>query len=252
MSTPVSLNAELPPESTYGTYLAPNRALEFDDEGLDFSRTGRTARACASGRSPTWTTAASRRPGRAAAGHRGRADQGLGVLLDAAHGTSTSTWCRARRTSRSTSSGTPRRRWHPEGHPADTAGTVDALSFLGCMVDEWSFDGSERRHPEVHLRVRRARHRLDAGVRRADLPHAAATSLYSFEHAAAWLRRHPDRADDDRARHGPDGGDQLPRLQVLGEEQPGAAEHRPGRACPRSRSRVAARSRARSSPSTRT
>ena len=33
MTTPVSLNFRQ--EATYGTYLAPNRAFEFDDEDLD-------------------------------------------------------------------------------------------------------------------------------------------------------------------------------------------------------------------------
>lgn len=185
MTTPVSLNFR--PEATYGTYLAPNRALEIDAESLDFT--------------PNWSDGQGLRVGsftdldyrsvettRQGAGGVTVAAQtkGLGILLDAAHGTSTSTLV----------SGTTFQQVHQfalnpaslciqKGIPQTTAGTVDALSFLGCMVDSWSFDGSSDAIPtfDFNFDVRD----IDSLQSFAALtyPTLLATSLYSFEHAAA-------------------------------------------------------------------
>lgn len=185
MTTPVSLNFRA--EATYGTYLAPNRALEIDGESLDFS--------------PNWSDGQGLRVGaftdldyrsvettRQGAGGVTVAAQtkGLGVVLDAAHGTSTSTLV----------SGTTYQQVHQfalnpnslciqKGIPQTTAGTVDALSFLGCMVDSWSFDGSSDAIPtfDFNFDVRD----IDSLQSFAALtyPTLLATSLYSFEHATA-------------------------------------------------------------------
>lgn len=185
MTTPVSLNFRA--EATYGTYLAPNRALEFDSEGLDFN--------------PNWSDGQGLRVGaftdldyrsvettRQGGGPVSLAAQtkGMGVLLDAAHGTSTSTLV----------SGTTYQQVHQfalnpaslciqKGVPQTTAGTVDALSFLGCMVESWSFDGANDAVPtfEFNFDVRD----IDSLQSFAALtyPTLLATSIYSFEHAAA-------------------------------------------------------------------
>lgn len=185
MTTPVSLNFRA--ESTYGTYIAPNRALEFDDEGLDFT--------------PNWSDGKGLRVGalsdldyrsvettRQGGGPVSIAAQtkGLGVVLDAAHGSSTSTLV----------SGTTYQQVHQFGNspasltiqkgiPQTTSGTVDPLSFLGCMVDSWSFDGSNDAVPmfEFNFDVRD----IDSLQSFAALtyPTMLATSLFSFEHGAA-------------------------------------------------------------------
>lgn len=185
MTTPVSLNFRA--EATYGTYLAPNRALEFDEEDLDFS--------------PNWQDGKGLRVGaftdldyrsvettRQGGGGVTLAAQtkGMGVLLDAAHGVSTSTLV----------SGTTYQQVHQfalnpaslciqKGIPQTTAGTVDALSFLGCMVDSWGFDGSNDAVPTFNFKfdVRD----LDSLQSFAALtyPTLLPTSIYSFEHATA-------------------------------------------------------------------
>lgn len=185
MTTPVSLNFRA--EASYGTYLAPNRALEFDTEGLDFT--------------PNWSDGKGLRVGaltdldyrsvettRQGSGPVSLAAQtkGLGVLLDSAHGTSTSTLV----------SGTTYQQVHQFGNsptslciqkgiPQTTAGTVDALSFLGCMVESWSFDGANDDVPmfEFSFDVRD----IDSTQSFAALtyPTLLPTSIYSFEHATA-------------------------------------------------------------------
>lgn len=185
MTTPVSLNFRA--ESTYGTYLAPNRALEFDDEGLDFA--------------PTWSDGNGLRVGaltdldyrsvetsRAGSGPVKIAAQtkGLGVLLDAAHGSSTSTLVSGSTYQQVHQFGTsPASLCIQKGIPQTTAGTVDALSFLGCMVDSWSFDGSGDAVPmfEFNFDIRD----IDSLQSFAALtyPTLLPTSIYSFEHVAA-------------------------------------------------------------------
>lgn len=185
MTTPVSLNFRA--EAVYGTYLAPNRALEFDDEDLDFS--------------PNWSDGKGLRVGaftdldyrsvetsRQGDGGVTIAAQtkGLGVLLDSAHGVSTSTLV----------SGTTYQQVHQlalnpaslciqKGIPQTTAGTVDALSFLGCMVDSWGFDGGNDAVPTFNFKfdIRD----IDSLQSFAALtyPTLAPTSIYSFEHATA-------------------------------------------------------------------
>lgn len=185
MTTPVSLNFRA--EATYGTYLAPNRALEIDGETLDFA--------------PNWSDGQGLRVGaytdldyrsvettRQGSGGVTIAAQtkGLGVVLDAAHGSSTSTLV----------SGSTYQQVHQfgvslgslciqKGVPQTTAGTVDALSFLGCMVESWSFDGSNDAVPtfEFNFDVRD----IDSLQSFAALtyPTLLPTGLYSFEHATA-------------------------------------------------------------------
>lgn len=185
MTTPVSLNFRQ--EASYGTYLAPNRALEFDDEGLDFApnwsdgnglRVGaltdldyRSVETTRQGSGPVSITAQTK---------------GLGVLLDAAHGSSTSTLVSGSTYQQVHQFGTnPASLTIQKGIPQTTAGTVDALSFLGCMVDSWSFDGSGDAVPmfEFNFDVR------DIVSTQAfaalTYPTLAATSIYSFEHSAA-------------------------------------------------------------------
>lgn len=185
MSTPVSLNFRA--ESTYGTYVAPNRAFEFDDEGLDFT--------------PNWKDGQGLRVGaytdldyrsvettRQGAGPVtiGAQTKGMGLLLDAAHGSSTSTLVSGSTYQQVHQFGAaPASLCIQKGTPQTTAGTVDALSFLGCMVDEWSFDGAGDDVPKFTFGfdIRD----IDSLQPFAALtyPTLLPTSLYSFEHAAA-------------------------------------------------------------------
>lgn len=185
MSTPVSLNFRA--ESTYGTYLAPNRALEFDDEGLDFMpnwKDGQGLRVSSFSDLDYRSVETSRQgsgPVTIAA-----QTKGLGVLLDAAHGSSTSTLVSGSTYQQVFQFGnSPASLSIQKGTPQTTAGTVDALSFLGCMVDEWSFDGSNDDIPKFTFGfdVRD----IDSTQAFAALtyPSLLPTSLYSFEHAAA-------------------------------------------------------------------
>lgn len=185
MTTPVSLNFRQ--EATYGTYIAPNRAFEFDDEDLDFK--------------PNWSDGQGLRVGaltdldyrsvetsRQGDGGVTIAAQtkGLGILLDAAHGVSTSTLVAG-----STYQQVHQLALNPaslciqKGIPQTTAGTVDALSFLGCMVDSWGFDGGNDAVPTFNFKfdVRD----IDSLQSFAALayPTLLPTSIYSFEHAAA-------------------------------------------------------------------
>lgn len=185
MTTPVSLNFRA--ESTYGTYIAPNRALEFDDEGLDFT--------------PNWSDGKGLRVGaltdldyrsvettRQGGGPVSVAAQtkGLGVVLDSAHGSSTSTLVSGSTYQQVHQFGnSPTSLCIQKGVPQTTSGTVDALSFLGCMVESWSFDGSSDAVPmfEFIFDVRD----IDSLQSFAALtyPTLLPTSLFSFEHGAA-------------------------------------------------------------------
>jgi hypothetical protein len=174
-------------ESTYGTYVAPNRALEFDQESIDFAPNWSDGQGL---RVNSYTDLDYRSVETTRQGSGGvtvaAQTKGLGVLLDSAHGTSTSTLV----------SGTTYQQVHQfgsapssltiqKGVPQTTAGTVDALSFLGCMVDSWSFDGSNDAIPtfDFNFDVRD----IDSLQSFAALtyPTLLTTSLYSFEHATA-------------------------------------------------------------------
>jgi hypothetical protein len=186
MTTPVSLNFRQ--EATYGTYVAPNRAFEFDDEDLDFS--------------PNWSDGKGLRVGaftdldyrsvettRQGAGGVTIAAQtkGLGILLDSAHGgTNTSTLVAGTTYQQVFQLGlNPPSLCIQKGIPQTTAGTVDPLSFLGCMVDSWGFDGGNDAVPTFNFKfdIRD----IDSLQSFAALtyPTLLPTSIYSFEHASA-------------------------------------------------------------------
>lgn len=185
MTTPVSLNFRA--EASYGTYLAPNRALEFDDEDLDFKPNWSDGKGLRVG---SFTDLDYRSVETSRQGDGGvtiaAQTKGMGVLLDAAHGVSTSTLV----------TGATYQQVHQfalnpaslciqKGIPQTTVGTVDALSFLGCMVDSWGFDGANDAVPTFNFKfdVRD----IDSLQSFAALtyPTLLPTSLYSFEHAAA-------------------------------------------------------------------
>lgn len=124
-------------ESTYGTYVAPNRWLEYTDESLDFNKNikqgqglrvgGRVARSA-------------RRvvPTADAGGDYSieLTSKGMGMLFDAALGSSTSTLVAGTTYQQVFTLGdSPKSLTIQKGLP-QIGGTIDAYSFLGAMVNQ--------------------------------------------------------------------------------------------------------------------
>ena len=187
MTTPQDCSINVKAESTYGTYVAPTRAYEFEDESFNFE----PQRAEGSGLKVSARTGLSYRSvDTVKAGSGGltvqAATKGMGVLLDAALGTSTVTLVAGSTYQHNFQLGdSPASLTVQKSLPRTTSGTIDPYSFLGCMVSSWSFDGSNAELPafSFDFDIRN----LDTAQSFAALtyPTLAAGSIYSFKDSAA-------------------------------------------------------------------
>lgn len=183
MGTPADCSINVVQESTYGTYVAPTRALEFTDESLDWKpkRTqGQGLRA--SSRVPR----SGRRVTTSVAGDGSltveACTKGLGLLLDSALGTSVVTLVSGTTYQHNFTLGdTPKSLTIQKTIP-EAGGTLDPFSFLGCMVDSWTLsidnDGIATFDFDFDIRD------LDTAQTFAALSYAASTDLYHWAQAA--------------------------------------------------------------------
>lgn len=140
MATPYDSSINVVQEATYGTYVAPTRAMEYVDEGLDWqpnrvqgvglrvaSRIARSAR-----RVTTTVQGGGSLSVEATT-------KGLGLLLDSALGTSAATLVSGTTYQHNFTLGdTPKSLTIQKSIP-EAGGTIDPYSFLGCMVNSWTF-----------------------------------------------------------------------------------------------------------------
>lgn len=178
----VSLNVAT--ESTYGTYVAGTRAYEFTDESLSFEpnkvqgkglRT--SARVARSGRRVITTSQGGGNVTIEAT------TKGMGILLAAAMGSSTVTLVSGSTYQHNFTLGdTPASLSIQKGVP-NTAGTVSTFSYLGCMVNSFTFtapnDGIATFEFDIDAR------NLDTGQSFAALTYPSSPNLYHFGQAAA-------------------------------------------------------------------
>lgn len=142
MATPQDFSLNIKEESSYGTYVAPTRALEYlDGTELDVVIEFYEGMGLKSGNRAALVD----RSVETVRGVEGKVaiealTKGLGVILDAAAGDSTVT---------NVSGSTYQHIFFPgdapasltiqQGVPQTTAGTVDVYSYLGCMIPSYSF-----------------------------------------------------------------------------------------------------------------
>ena len=187
MATPQDCSINVAQESTYGTYVAGTRAFEFDDEGFDFEPVRVDGKGLKVGaRAPL----AYRSVDTVKAGTGSltvpAATKGMGLLLNAALGTSASTLVSGTTYQQNYTLGdTPPSLSIQKSIPRNTSGTIDPYSFLGCMVTSWSFDGANADLPTFSFSYDiRA---LDTAQAFASLTYPSLTtgSIYSFKDVAS-------------------------------------------------------------------
>lgn len=186
MATPQDYSLNVSTEASYGTYLAGTRAFEFNDESFDFTperADGRGLKVGARG-DLAYRSVDTIKQG-AGSLTIPAATKGMGILLSAALGTNSVTLVSGSTYQHNYTLGdTPSSLSIQKGAPRTTSGTVDAYSFLGCMVDSWSFDGANSDLPtftfDFDIRS------LDTAQSFAALtyPSLATGSFYSFKDAA--------------------------------------------------------------------
>ena len=186
MATPQDFSLNVVEESSYGTYVAPTRAVEYldgtelmtevefyDGEGMKAgNRASNESRAIEVQRGVTGKIVTE------------AVTKGLGRLLDWAAGDSAVT---------SVSGSTYQHNFYPgdtpasftaqQGVPQTTAGTVDVYSYLGCMVTGWSF--SVGRGAEAKFEFDVVGRALATSESLATLTYPTGYSVYSFKDAAA-------------------------------------------------------------------
>lgn len=187
MATPQDCSINVAQESTYGTYVAGTRAYEFDDESFNYE----PVRVDGQGLKVSARTKLAYRSVDTVKAGTGSltvpaATKGMGLLLNAALGTSASTLVSGSTYQQNYTLGdTPASLSIQKSVPRTTSGTIDPYSFLGCMVSQWSFDGSNADLPtfSFDFDVRA----LDTAQSFASLtyPTLATGSIYSFKDSSA-------------------------------------------------------------------
>lgn len=184
MATPQDCSIGVVNEGTYGTYVAPTRFHEFTDEGFDFKPNkvqgaglrvaGRVAR---SGRRVITTV-----QGEGSLEIEAQT-KGMGVLLTAATGSGTATLVSGSTYQHNFVLGDTLNSLTVQKGVVDAGGTVRAHSFLGCMVNSFTFSA-----PNDDI----AKFSFDFDVRDLDTAQSYATpsyvstpNLYHFGQAAA-------------------------------------------------------------------
>ena len=171
-------------ESTYGTYVAGTRALEYVDESLDFKPNkvqGKGLRASSrvarSGRRVTTTVQGEGKVTLEAT------TRGMGIVLSAAMGANAVTLVSGSTYQHNYTLGdTPASLSIQKGIP-NTAGTVSTFSFLGCMVNSFTFsapnDDIAKFDYDFDIR------NLDTAQTFAALTYPTTPNLYHFGQSAA-------------------------------------------------------------------
>jgi len=186
MATPQDFSLNVVEEVTYGTYVAPTRAVEYLDgtelltevefyDGMGMKSGNRAAAA-----------------DRAIEVQRGvtgkivteATTKGLGRLLKWAAGDGASTLVSGSTYQQNFYPGdTPASFTAQQGVPETTSGTVNVYSYLGCMVSGWSF--SVGRGAEAKFEFDVVGRSLDTGQSLATLTYPTGYAVYSFKDAAA-------------------------------------------------------------------
>jgi hypothetical protein len=184
MATPYDCSIGLIAESTYGTYLAPTRFYSFSDESFDW----KPNRKQAAGMRVAARVARSNRRVTTTVQGEGSLEidalsKGMGVILAGALGSSAATLVSGSTYQHNFTLGDTPASFTVQKGVVDAGGTVRAHSFLGCMVNSWSFTA-----PNDDI----ATFKFDFDVRDLDTAQSYATpsypsspSLYHFGQAAA-------------------------------------------------------------------
>ena len=171
MATPYDSSINIIQETVYGTYVAPTRAIEYTDEKFDWkpkrvqgAGLRASSRIARSGRRVTTTVQGD------GSVEIEATSKGMGILLDSALGSSTSTAVGATTCYQQvfTFGDTPKSLTVQKSIP-EAGGTIDAASFLGCMVNSWTFTA-----PQDDL----AKFSFDMDVRDLDVSQTFATLTY--------------------------------------------------------------------------
>jgi len=140
MATPYDCSINVVQESTYGTYVAPTRAIEFTDESLDWKPERKvgvglraSSRVLRSGRRVTTMVQGD------GSLEIEATTKGMGLLLDSALGTSSSTLVSGSTFQQNYTLGDTPKSLTIQKSIVDSAAAVNPYSFLGCMVNGWSF-----------------------------------------------------------------------------------------------------------------
>lgn len=141
MTTPQDCSIGFAVESTYRTYTAPTRWLEFTNESLGFDKDVKQ------GKGMRVSSRVARSGRRVVPTAQGKGDvefevcsKGLGLLWQAAFGSATSTLVSGSTYQQLYNLGdTPNSLTVQKGIP-QAGGTVDPYSYLGCMVDSFEID----------------------------------------------------------------------------------------------------------------
>lgn len=184
MATPQDCSIGLVNEATYGTYVAPTRFHEFTDEGFDWKPNRKVgqglrvaSRVARSGRRVTTTVQGEGKLELEAV------TKGLGLILAAAMGSGVSTLVSGSTYQQNFTLGDTPSSLAIQKGLVDASGTVRAHSFLGCMVNEFTFSA-----PNDDI----AKFSFDFDVRDLDTAqtyaapsYPSAPSLFNFSQAAA-------------------------------------------------------------------
>lgn len=185
MATPQDFSLNIKEETTYGTYIAPTRALEFLDgtefetqiefyEGMGLKVGNRAALVD--------------RSVETVRGVEGKVSiealtKGGGVLLDAAAGDSTVTLVSGSTYQHIFFPGdAPASLTMQQGVPQTTAGTVDVFSYLGCMVSSYSFN--LERNGQAQFEYDIVGRQVDTAQSLASLTYPASAIPFTFKDAS--------------------------------------------------------------------
>jgi hypothetical protein len=186
MATPQDFSLNVVEETTYGTYVAPTRAVEYLDgtelltevefyDGMGMKSGNRAAnedRAIETQRGVTGKIVTE------------ATTKGLGRLLKWAAGDSASTLVSGSTYQQNFYPGdTPASFTAQQGVPETTSGTVNVYSYLGCMISGWSF--SVGRGAEAKFEFDVVGRSLDTGQSLASLTYPSGYAVYSFKDVAA-------------------------------------------------------------------
>jgi hypothetical protein len=186
MATPQDFSLNVVEETTYGTYVAPTRALEYLDgtelmtEVEFYDGVGMKS----GNRGPSEDRAIETQRGVTGKIALEAATKGLGRMLKWAAGDGASTLVSGSTYQQNFYPGdTPASFTCQQGVPQTTAGTVDVYSFLGCMIPSWSF--SVGRGSEAKFEFDVVGRSLDTAQSLASLTYPSGAAVYSFKDAAA-------------------------------------------------------------------
>lgn len=186
MATPQDFSLNVVEETTYGTYVAPTRAVEYldgtelltevefyDGEGMK-----------AGNRAANEDRAIEVQRGVAGKIVTEATTKGLGRLIDWAVGDSTVTLVGGTTYQHNFYPGdAPASFTAQQGVPETTSGTVNVYTYLGCMVSGWTF--SVGRGAEAKFEFDVVGRSLDTGQSLAALTYPSGQAVYSFKDAAA-------------------------------------------------------------------